>query len=147
MLWVAHSEKDTATDALEKRLWDAADQLRTNSGLNATQYSTPVLGLIFLRFADARFAKIRAGLERMASSSRRVDEPATVQAELGRVDIGEVRGSVTPVSLQKRLGALARPMRTAAVTLTKQSENLRCTHDLLLPRLLPRKIAVCSVVR
>jgi len=31
MLWVAPSEKDTATDALEKRLWDAADQLRANS--------------------------------------------------------------------------------------------------------------------
>ncbi len=68
MQWIAPSEKDTATDALEKRLWDAADQLRANSGLNAAQYSTPVLGLIFLRFADVRFAKIRAGLEKMASS-------------------------------------------------------------------------------
>ncbi|MGE3979147.1 MAG: type I restriction enzyme endonuclease domain-containing protein [Nitrospira sp.] len=71
MLWVAPSEKDTATDTLEKRLWDAADQLRANSGLNAAQYSAPVLGLIFLRFADVRFAKIRSGLEKMASSSRR----------------------------------------------------------------------------
>ena len=84
MLWVAPSEKDTATDALEKHLWDAADQLRANSGLNAAQYSTPVLGLIFLRFADVRFAKIRSGLEKMASSSRRgsrVDEPAAYHAE------------------------------------------------------------------
>lgn len=31
MLWVAPSGKDTATDALEKRLWDAADRLRANS--------------------------------------------------------------------------------------------------------------------
>ena len=37
MQWIAPSEKDTATDALEKRLWDAADQLRANSGLNAAQ--------------------------------------------------------------------------------------------------------------
>ena len=84
MLWVAPSEKDTATDALEKRLWDAADQLRANSGLTSAQYSTPVLGLIFLRFADVRFAKIRARLEKMASSSRRgsrVDEPAAYHAE------------------------------------------------------------------
>lgn len=56
---------------MEKRLWDAADQLRANSGLTSAQYSTPVLGLIFLRFADVRFAKIRAGLEKMASPSRR----------------------------------------------------------------------------
>lgn len=40
---------------LEKRLWEAADQFRANSGLKASEYSTPVLGLIFLRFADARF--------------------------------------------------------------------------------------------
>lgn len=76
--------KRHATDALEKRLWDAADQLRANSGLNAAQYSSPVLGLIFLRFADVRFAKVRAGLEKIATSSRRgsrVDEPAAYHAD------------------------------------------------------------------
>ncbi|MGI8727437.1 MAG: N-6 DNA methylase [Solirubrobacterales bacterium] len=41
---------------LEARLWDAADELRANSGPKASEYSSPVLGLIFLRFADARFA-------------------------------------------------------------------------------------------
>jgi type I restriction enzyme M protein len=41
---------------LEKRLWDAADELRANSKLKASEYSVPVLGLIFLRFADHRFA-------------------------------------------------------------------------------------------
>ena len=51
MRWVAPTEKDTANETLEKRLWDAADQFRANSGLKAGQYSTPVLGLIFLRFA------------------------------------------------------------------------------------------------
>lgn len=143
MLWVAPSEKDTATDALEKRLWDAADQLRANSGLNAAQYSTPVLGLIFLRFADVRFAKIRAGLGKMASSSRhgyRVDEPIAVPAELNRVAMVKVKRPVSPGSLQKQLGSCARPMRTAAITLTKQSENLSCTHDLLLPRLLSGQV-------
>lgn len=68
MLWIAPSEKDTGTQTLEDRLWQAADQLRANSGLTSAQYSTPVLGLIFLRFADVRFAKVRAGLEKMASS-------------------------------------------------------------------------------
>ena len=45
MRWVAPTEKDTANETLEKRLWAAADQLRANSGLNSAQYSTPVLGL------------------------------------------------------------------------------------------------------
>jgi type I restriction enzyme M protein len=40
----------------EKRLWDAADQLWTNSTLQPSQYSTPVLALIFLKYADHRFA-------------------------------------------------------------------------------------------
>ena len=47
MQWIAPSEKDNATNTLEKRLWEAADQLRANSGLTAAQYSSPVLGLIF----------------------------------------------------------------------------------------------------
>jgi len=33
---------------LEDRLWKAADQLRANSSLAASQYSIPVLGMIFL---------------------------------------------------------------------------------------------------
>lgn len=84
MQWIAPSEKDAANDALEKRLWEAADQLRANSGLNAQQYSGPVLGLIFLRFAEARFAKQRATLEKQAKGNRRgsrLDEPAAYHAE------------------------------------------------------------------
>src|SRR4029453_17546599 len=37
---------------LEADLWSAADNLRANSDLKSSEYSTPVLGLIFLRFAD-----------------------------------------------------------------------------------------------
>jgi type I restriction enzyme M protein len=84
MKWIAPSEKDAATNTLEKRLWDAADQLRANSGLKAQEYSGPILGLIFLRFAEVRFAKQRAILEKGAASSRRgsrVDEPAAYHAE------------------------------------------------------------------
>ena len=48
-----------ATDLgeLQSRLWEAADQLRANSGLKASEYASPVLGLIFLRYADDRFAQ------------------------------------------------------------------------------------------
>ena len=42
MRWVAPTEKDTANQTLEKRLWAAADQFRANSGLNAAQQSTSV---------------------------------------------------------------------------------------------------------
>jgi type I restriction enzyme M protein len=82
--WIAPSEKDAATTTLEKRLWDAADQFRANSGLKAQEYSGPILGLIFLRFAEVRFAVLRQKLEQAAASARlgsRVDEPAAYHAE------------------------------------------------------------------
>ena len=69
---------------LEKNLWDAADQFRANSGLKAQEYSGPILGLIFLRFAEVRFAGQREKLEKADASSRRgsrVDEPAAYHAE------------------------------------------------------------------
>ncbi len=84
MEWIAPSEKDAATATLEKNLWDAADQFRANSGLKSQEYSAPVLGLIFLRFAEVRFSVQRAELEKAGASSRRgsrVDDPAAYHAE------------------------------------------------------------------
>src|SRR5438094_1766875 len=84
MQWIAPSAKDSATETLEKRLWEAADQMRANSGLNPQQYSGPVLGLIFLRFAEVRFAKRHAILQKEASGNRRgprVDDPNAYTAE------------------------------------------------------------------
>ncbi len=85
MRWVAPTEKDEANHQLEKRLWAAADQFRANSGLKAGEYSGPVLGLIFLRFAEARFAQRRAQLEKAGTSARRstsrIDDAKAYQAE------------------------------------------------------------------
>lgn len=55
------------TTEIEKRLWDAADNLRANSGLRTSEYSVPVLGLIFLRYADHRFTRATEELEREAA--------------------------------------------------------------------------------
>ena len=41
----------------EKRLWASADEFRANSKLKSSEYSVPVLGLVFLRYADHRFAQ------------------------------------------------------------------------------------------
>lgn len=51
---------------LEKKLWASADSLRANSRLKASEYSVPVLGLIFLRFADRRFTQVDQELRRHA---------------------------------------------------------------------------------
>jgi type I restriction enzyme M protein len=84
MQWIAPSEKDSANATLEKRLWDAADQFRANSGLKPQEYSGPILGLIFLRFAEVRFTAQHTKLADAGASSRRssrVDEPAAYHAE------------------------------------------------------------------
>jgi type I restriction enzyme M protein len=48
--------------AVEARLWAAADQLWANTGLRPADFSEPILGLIFLRYADKRFEEARACL-------------------------------------------------------------------------------------
>ena len=48
---------------LEADLWAAADKLRANSDLKASEYSTPVLGLIFLKFADNKYRQHEAAID------------------------------------------------------------------------------------
>ena len=57
---------------LEDRLWKAADQLRANSSLAASQYSIPVLGLIFLRYADVRFTQVEKELAGKETGRREI---------------------------------------------------------------------------
>ncbi len=62
---------------LEEKLWAAADKLRTESGLKSTQYSTPVLGLIFLRFASNKYDKFKDEIEAEYAASQNTRNPKT----------------------------------------------------------------------
>ncbi len=55
---------------LEKRLWSAADELRANTGLTSQEYSRPVLGLIFLRYAEYRFELAKERVENNAQENK-----------------------------------------------------------------------------
>jgi type I restriction enzyme M protein len=57
---------------IEKRLWAAADELRANSKLKASEYSSPVLGLIFLKYADFKFRQAEKELKGKGSERRPV---------------------------------------------------------------------------
>lgn len=61
----------------EDRLWEAADKLRSESGLKSTQYSTPLLGLIFLRFASNKYDKFKDEIEAEFSASQNTRNPKT----------------------------------------------------------------------
>lgn len=66
---------------VEKRLWAAADELRANSKLKSSEYSVPVLGLIFLRHAEYRFALAEREIAAQnGSNSRRTPGKVDYQA-------------------------------------------------------------------
>ncbi len=67
-------------NAIEFRLWNAADELRANSKLKSSEYSVPVLGLIFLRYADQKFQAAERVLEGKSSGRRKVG-PADYHAK------------------------------------------------------------------
>ena len=50
-------------EAMERRLWSAADTLRSNSNYASNEYFMPVMGLIFLRHAYSRYLAVRDGIE------------------------------------------------------------------------------------
>ena len=64
---MANNNSDT-----ERRLWEAADEFRANSELKSSEYAVPVLGLIFLRYADHRFTIAEKELEGKGSGRRKI---------------------------------------------------------------------------
>ncbi len=50
-------------EAIEKRLWSAADTLRANSNYASNEYFLPVMGLVFLRHAYSRYLGVKKTIE------------------------------------------------------------------------------------
>jgi len=70
---------------LKARLWQTADQLRAGSGLKSSQYSAPILGLIFLRFAESKYSKFEQEIieefnrTKGTRSEKQIHEIATIK--------------------------------------------------------------------
>jgi len=54
---------DKELKTLKENLWHAADVLRAGAHLAANKYGQPILGLIFLRYADILFKQHKAEIE------------------------------------------------------------------------------------
>jgi type I restriction enzyme M protein len=79
-----NNESKPVTGGFEANLWAAADQLWANSGLKPSEYSVPVLGLIFLKYADVRFEKVVAEVNTSyGTSSRRRPSKEIYQSKAG----------------------------------------------------------------
>lgn len=64
--------KSTDLAAVRRTLWKAADELRANSTLSPSEARGPILGLIFLAYAEHRFEGVRPELEAKATARRPV---------------------------------------------------------------------------
>ncbi len=64
-------------EAIEKRLWGSADNLRANSNYASNEYFMPVMGLIFLRHAHSRYLAVRPEIEASLPSRSGVKRPLT----------------------------------------------------------------------
>jgi type I restriction enzyme M protein len=58
-------------EAIEKRLWKAADNLRANSNYASNEYFMPVMGLVFLRHAYSRFLAVKESIDIDANLPKR----------------------------------------------------------------------------
>lgn len=64
-------------EAIEKRLWGSADNLRANSNYASNEYFMPVMGLIFLRHAYSRYLAVKPEIEASLPSRGGVTRPLT----------------------------------------------------------------------
>lgn len=64
-------------EAVEKRLWGSADNLRANSNYASNEYFMPVMGLIFLRHAYSRYLAVKPQIEAALPSRGGVTRPLT----------------------------------------------------------------------
>ncbi|MFI5397923.1 MAG: N-6 DNA methylase [Candidatus Binatia bacterium] len=107
---------------IEKRLWDAADELRANSKLKASEYSVPVLGLIFLRYADHKFTEAEKELVGKATGRRKVGK--TDYQARGVLYLPEPARFSTLLRLTER-DNLGKAINDAMKAIEEENEELR----------------------
>ncbi|UKI55565.1 MAG: type I restriction-modification system subunit M N-terminal domain-containing protein [Treponema succinifaciens] len=61
---------DSELKTLKDNLWHAADVLRAGAHLAANKYGQPILGLIFLRYADILYKQHKAEIEAEYNKSK-----------------------------------------------------------------------------
>ena len=88
---------------VRRTLWAAADEMRANSSLTPPEYRGPVLGLIFLAYAEQRFDETAQVEETEASVGR--SRPTTTDAGAS---------STFPIKPNSRTWSPSRKARTSA---------------------------------
>jgi hypothetical protein len=127
-------------EAIEKRLWSAADTLRANSNYASNEYFLPVMGLVFLRHAYSRYLGVKDAIE--AGLPTRGDKARPLAKE------GFSQKNV--IFLQPRPDKLilnmfriyVEPFLGQIRMLQTMNQQLSKARDLLLPKLMNGAVAV-----
>lgn len=64
---------------LEDNLWDSANRLRATGGIKSADYAVPVLGIIFLRFADNKYAMVKESITTEYEANKGTRMESTIQ--------------------------------------------------------------------
>jgi transcriptional regulator with XRE-family HTH domain len=111
---------------LKDRLWAGADQLRANSGLKSTEYATPILGLIFLRFAQSKYSQYEAAI----SAEYEKNKGTRAERPLHEIAIEKCGYYLPPVAKFDYLLNLPESENLAEKTKTAMEEIEKYTEEL-----------------
>ena len=113
-------------EAIEKRLWTAADTLRANSTFASNEFFLPVMGLVFLRHAFSRFLAVKDAVEASLPSRGGRVRPATKEdfSQKGAIFLRPEARFDFLVGLPDKADR-ARAIRDAMSSIEDDYENLR----------------------
>jgi len=110
----------------EKQLWDAADRLWTNTSLKPSEYATPALALIFLSYADLRFAEDTKVLESKSRQRGGIDRDEYYAIHVDAIHVGYLPDKARhDVLLRLPEGAgIGKAVNEAVKAIEEEDENL-----------------------
>ena len=117
MRWIALSEKDSATETLDMRLCNAADQFREESIFRSRMLAIVMESDEYKQFIQMNFSY-------------------SARPQANGIVLNSMRLSKPPASIGEKFDRLVEPTLDEAALLPVKFQKLRRTSDLLMPRLL-----------
>ncbi len=112
-------------EAIERRLWSAADQLRANSNYASNEYFLPVMGLVFLRHAYSRYLSVKDEIEASLPSRGGVKRAA------GKEDFSQRSSIFLRPEAQFEYLVNLQTEKNAAQAIIKAMESIEADYDSL----------------
>jgi len=121
--------KNLAKDFKEE-LWKTANKLRANSDLKYSEFAKPVLGIVFLRYADFKFTQIEQELQKnQETSTRRRKISETDYIERGAIFLPEKARYSYLLNLPEEEN-IGQVMNEAMKSIEENNEDLRGVLDI-----------------